>query len=322
MRHLDNDALATLVAVVDCGGFTAAAEKLGKTQAAVSVIIARLEQRIGKRLLDRSRRGVSLTDAGQILISYARRIRALEDEAISAVSGYIAEGRLRLGMPDDYLEVFGTPVIDRFVAANPNVQVEILGDFSYRLETMLESGEIDIAIITRAPAQTRGEFLRTEQQVWCAAAGADRPEQQEVLPLAVFPEGCRARPHILKALDQAGRPWRIVYTSTHLLGVQSMVAKGLAVTVLPTSVVLEALAPAGIGRRPAAAAGPGDRAPDGRDGAARRTQARQFPAQHHLGDGVSRLTARLAPRRRRHLQLASPPRHGQRRDTAGRRATA
>jgi DNA-binding transcriptional LysR family regulator len=237
MRHLDNDALATFVAVVDCGGFTAAAEKLGKTQAAVSVIIARLEQRIGKRLLDRSRRGVSLTDTGQILISYARRIRALEDEALSAVSGYIAEGRLRLGMPDDYLEVFGAPVIDRFVAANPKVQVEILGDFSYRLETMLESGEIDIAIITRAPAQTRGEFLRTEQQVWCAAAGSGRPERQEVLPLAVFPEGCRARPHILKALDQAGRAWRIVYTSTHLLGVQSMVAKGLAVTVLPTSVV-------------------------------------------------------------------------------------
>jgi DNA-binding transcriptional LysR family regulator len=128
-------------------------------------------------------------------------------------------------------------VIDRFVAANPKVQVEILGDFSYRLETMLESGEIDIAIITRAPAQNRGEFLRTEQQVWCAAAGADRPEQLEVLPLAVFPEGCRARPHILKALDQAGRAWRIVYTSTHLLGVQSMVAKGLAVTVLPSSVV-------------------------------------------------------------------------------------
>ncbi len=237
MRHLNSDALATFIAVVDFGGFTAAAETLGKTQATVSIIVARLEDRVGRRLLDRSRRGVSLTPAGEVLIGYARRIRALEDEALAAVGGDEADGRIRLGMPDDYLDVFGTPVMDRFLAAHPKVQVEILGQFSHQLETMLERGEIDIAIITRAPSQARGELLRYEQQVWCAAAGHRRPERQEVLPLALFPEGCRARPHILKALDRAGRPWRIVYTSTHLLGVQSAVASGQSVTVLPASVV-------------------------------------------------------------------------------------
>ena len=237
MRHLNSDALATFIAVVDCGGFTAAADRLGKTQAAVSIIVQRLEERVGKRLLDRSRRGVSLTGAGEILISYARRLRALEDEALAAVGGDAAEGRIRLGMPDDYLEVFGTPVMDRFATAHPKVQVEILGQFSHQLEIMLERGEIDLAIITRAPAEARGELLRFEQQVWCAAGGDRRPEQQPVLPLALFPEGCRARPHILKALDHAGRPWRIVYTSTHLLGVQSAVANGLSLTVLPASAV-------------------------------------------------------------------------------------
>src|SRR6266404_5625051 len=189
MRHLNSDALATFIAVVDCGGFTAAADALGKTQAAVSIIVQRLEERVGKRLLDRSRRGVSLTAAGEILISYARRLRALEDEA---------RGRIRLGMPDDYLEVFGAPVTDRFAAAHPKVQVEILGQFSHQLEAMMERGEIDLAIITRAPSQARGELLRCEPQVWCAAAGERRPERQAVLPLALFPEGCRARPHILK----------------------------------------------------------------------------------------------------------------------------
>jgi DNA-binding transcriptional LysR family regulator len=237
MRHLNSDALATFIAVVDCGGFTAAADSLGKTQAAVSIIVQRLEERVGKRLLDRSRRGVSLTGAGEILISYARRLRALEDEALAAVGGDAAEGRIRLGMPDDYLEVFGTPVMDRFAAAHPKVQVEILGQFSHQLEIMLERGEIDLAIITRGPGEARGELLRFEQQVWCAAGGDRRPEQQPVLPLALFPEGCRARPQILKALDRAGRPWRIVYTSTHLLGVQSAVANGLSLTVLPASVV-------------------------------------------------------------------------------------
>ena len=237
MRHLNSDALATFIAVVDCGGFTAAAEALGKTQAAVSIIVQRLEERVGKRLLDRSRRGVSLTAAGEILISYARRLRALEDEALDAVTDDAASGRIRLGMPDDYLEVFGAPVMDRFAAAHPKVQVEILGQFSHQLEAMVERGEIELAIITRAPSEARGELLRYEPQVWCAAAGDHRPERQAVLPLALFPEGCRARPHILKALDRARHPWRIVYTSSHLLGVQSAVARGQSVTVLPASVV-------------------------------------------------------------------------------------
>jgi len=78
MRHLNSDALATFIAVVDCGGFTAAADALGKTQAAVSIIVQRLEERVGKRLIDRLRRGVSLIVAGEILISYARRLRRLD----------------------------------------------------------------------------------------------------------------------------------------------------------------------------------------------------------------------------------------------------
>src|SRR5262249_33017585 len=85
MRHFDTDSLETLVTIIDRGGFTAAGDSLGKTQAAVSVIVSRMEQRIGKRLLERSRRGVSATPAGEILIGYARRILSLEDEALASI---------------------------------------------------------------------------------------------------------------------------------------------------------------------------------------------------------------------------------------------
>ena len=170
MRHLNSDALATFIAVVDCGGFTAAADALGKTQAAVSIIVQRLEERVGKRLLDRSRRGVSLTAAGEILISYARRLRALEDEALDAVSDDEASGRIRLGMPDDYLEVFGAPVTDRFAVAHPKVQVEILGQFSRQLEAMVERGgrpldDADGARDVLASLAVRSELLPRGQCV-------------------------------------------------------------------------------------------------------------------------------------------------------------
>src|SRR6476660_4356426 len=104
MRHLDNDSLETLVAIVDHGGFTAAGDHLGKTQAAVSVIVSRLETKVGKRLLDRSRKGVFPTTAGEALLGYARRILALEDEALASIIGDEAEGRVRLAVPDDFLD--------------------------------------------------------------------------------------------------------------------------------------------------------------------------------------------------------------------------
>ncbi len=237
MRHLDGDALATLVAVVDAGGFTAAAHRIGRTQAGVSNAIARLEDKLGKKLFDRSRRGLHLTETGEILIGFARRMIAIEDEALAALQPEALTGRVRVGMPDDYLGVFGTPLIERFSAQNPRIQVEILCYFSSELETRVDQGEIDIAIITRGNDPAKGEFLRHEPLVWCASQDG-RPELQKPLPLALFPEKfCRARPIILDALDRAGLSWRVAWTSSHLPSIQTAIGLGKAVTALPASVI-------------------------------------------------------------------------------------
>ncbi|MDQ0471087.1 LysR substrate-binding domain-containing protein [Labrys wisconsinensis] len=236
MRHFDTDSLETLVTIVDRGGFTAAGEALGKTQAAVSVIVSKLEARLGKRLLERSRRGVKPTVAGEALIGYARRILAMEDEALAAIMGDEAEGRVRLAVPDDFLDLMVAPLMGAFAKRFPRVQLEMRCDLSFRIEPMLERGEVDLAIITRDPARPVGEVLRHEPRVWCAARD-HRPELITPLPLAMFPEGCRCRPTALAALDAIGRPWRIAYTSSHLPGVYSAVNAGLAVTVLGISSV-------------------------------------------------------------------------------------
>lgn len=236
MRHLDTDCLAAFVAVIDYGGFTAAGERIGKTQAAVSLMLGRLEARVGRKLLERSRRGVTLTEHGERLIGYARRIQMLEDEALTALECGQEATRIRIGMPDDYLETLGCELMQAFTQRHPHLQVEIICDFSSRLEAMIAEGSIDIAIITRANAKLQGELLRCEPMLWCASP-EHFPEQQRTLPLSLFTDSCRARPQIIEALDRLGTPWRVVSSSSHLPGVMHAVRLGTAVTVLPASVV-------------------------------------------------------------------------------------
>lgn len=237
MRHLNPEAIATFVAVVDAGGFTGAGRRLGKSQAGVSVTIARFEAQLGCQLFDRSRRELALTTAGEMLLEYARRMVVLEDEALAAIDSRRREGGVTLGMPDDYIEVFGRPLVEHFSAPGTRFDVETRCDFSQSLEALVRSGEIDLAIITRAAGMETGELLRHEPLVWCGPE-TERVERSDPLPLALFPERyCRARPLILAALTAAGRPWRVSWTSSHLPSIQSALDAGTAVTALPASVI-------------------------------------------------------------------------------------
>ncbi|MER1968058.1 LysR substrate-binding domain-containing protein [Castellaniella sp. GW247-6E4] len=238
MRHLNSEMLATFVAVVDCGGFTAAADRIGKTQAAVSLIINRLERRLGRKLLERTRQGVVLSSQGEVLISFARRMLALESEMLCALNCGIDSTVVRIGMPDDYLDVLGSALLREFASRHPDVQVDILCDFSNRLETLLVQRSIDLAVITRQPGHDVGQFLTRERQLWCTVPN-HYPEADPVLPLALFADQCRARPRILAALDEARRAWRIVCSSSHLPGVQAAVRLNGALTVLPESIMPE-----------------------------------------------------------------------------------
>lgn len=235
-RHLDLDALATLAAVVDMGGFTAAAGRLGRTQSAVSAKIAALEAELGHRLIERGRAGAIATPAGTELLGYARRLLQIEDEARLALGGESLGGRVRLGIPDDYVEPFGSLLLRRFMTTHPKVQLDVRCEISQRLERDLAQGAIDVAVITRDPERPTGELLRYEPLVWCAPPD-HRPELVDPLPLAVFSEGCRFRNVVLGALETSGRPWRIAYVSSSLQGVLSAVSTGFALTCVAESSV-------------------------------------------------------------------------------------
>lgn len=239
MRHLETEMLAVLIAVADTRSFTAAAERLGKTQAAVSMCISRTEERLQKRIFDRTRQGAIPTAVGQNLIAYARRIVALEAEALSAVSDSLSEARVRVGMADDYLGLIGNLLLHKFAPRHRSIYIDLTCDFSTRLRMLVDQGQIDIALAVRqfdAPAQ--GEVLFSHRQVWCTGpSGA--PEAEEGLRLALFSDECSARPRIMAALERHGRPWRLVHSSSHLAGLLMAVASGRMLTVLPECAVPE-----------------------------------------------------------------------------------
>ena len=240
--HFDLAALGMLVAVAETGGFTAASARLGRTQSAISVRIQDLESQLGHKLLERSRRGVTPTDAGERLIAHARRLLAVEREALADLAGETPTGRLRIGVPDDYMDAYLRPLIARFAVEHPKVELEVHCDLSKRIEPAVAAGELDLAVITQDPGRPKGERLRRETLVWVAGRG-HRPELEETLPLGLFNEGCRARPRILAALEAAERPHRLVFSSSHMAGLLSAVEAGLCVTAITESAI-----PAGLRR--------------------------------------------------------------------------
>jgi DNA-binding transcriptional LysR family regulator len=240
MRHVDPFALEMLVTVADLGGFTAAADRLGRTQSAVSTRIADLEKDLGHRLLERGARGVTLTAAGEKLVGHARRWLRQERQMLDDVRGQTPLGRVRLGMPDDYIDVFLRPIVARFAREHPGVEIEVRCDLSKQIEADFNAGRYDLAVITRDHMKPTGELLRADPMVWVAARG-HRPEMEDPLPLALFSETCRMRPRVLGALDLAGRAHRVAYVSSHTTGVVSAVESGFCITALVDSTVPDSL---------------------------------------------------------------------------------
>src|SRR5690606_6626846 len=141
---------------------------------------------------------------------------------------------VRVGMPDDYIGLFGAAAMREFAMRNGRISIEVACEFSHEHEGLVARGDLDVAIVTRQENDKQGELIKRDRQIWCAAVNAF-PERDRELPLALVPEHCRARPRILQALDEAGRPWRVVWVSSHMQSVQSAVMSGFAVTALPQS---------------------------------------------------------------------------------------
>lgn len=229
--------LRSFVAVADTGSLTRAAERLMIAQPTISLQIRRLEEQLGRRLLDRSPRHLRLTAEGETLLSFARRILALSDEAVAQLTQPDVEGLVRLGTPEDFATTHLSGVLARFAQGHPRVALEVTTDLTLNLMERFQAGEFDVVLIKREPAgPVAGTRVWREALVW-AAARDDAFAGDAALPLVVSPHPCVYRKRAMQALDRAGRAWRVAYTSTSLAGAQAAVRAGLGVTVLPKDMV-------------------------------------------------------------------------------------
>jgi DNA-binding transcriptional LysR family regulator len=231
---LDIDQLQTFVSIVDTGSFTKAADRVYKTQSAVSMQMRRLEERIGKQLFAKDGRGVRLTIEGEKLLNYARRMIRLNNEAMAAFDDNRLEGTVRIGTPDDYADRYMPEIIGRFAKTHPNVELFIACEPSVTLIQKMSRGELDIALITHDPATAISTVVRTEPLCWVASANHPLRESAPV-PLAVGRMDCRWRQLACSALDAGNRDYQILFTSWSSTVVAAAVLAGMAVSVLPES---------------------------------------------------------------------------------------
>jgi len=228
---LDLDLLRGFVAVAERGGFTAAGEVLGLTQSAVSLKVKRLEDLLGKPVFQRLSRGIALTREGETLLAYARRMLALNDEAVRRMIAPPVAGRLRLGVADHFVPRNLAPMLAAFMRDYPELRLEVEVGRSHELRTAMQNGALDLVIGKRRDGETAGRLVFTEDIIWVAAPGFAPPPERP-LPLAMLPQGCMFRERALAALARDGRAFEIVYTSASLLGVAAAAQAGFAVTVL------------------------------------------------------------------------------------------
>lgn len=238
------DILRTLAAAQQLGGFNRAADQIGRSQSAVSQQIRRLEEQVGEPLFRKSGRGLVLTEAGDVMLAYARRILDLNDEALTAVRGVAIEGMVRFGLPSDFAETGLSTTLGRFKRAHPAVLIEAMVDRNAVLLDQLDKGQLDLALAFGGEARADAEHLATLPMTWIGPASGERPSAMgEPLSLVMYGPPCFFRQAAIDALDRAGRPWRTAFTSTSLHGLWAAVDAGLGITLrtaagLPRSLVV------------------------------------------------------------------------------------
>ncbi|GLQ51601.1 LysR substrate-binding domain-containing protein [Dyella flava] len=233
--NLDLDVMRSFATGIELGSFAKAADRLGRSTSAVSAQLKKLEDQAGTPLLRKSGRGMVLTEAGEVMLGYARRLLELNDEAVSAVRGVELQGRVRLGLQEDFGENLLPEVLGRFKRAHPRLRVEVQLARSATLLQSLQAGRLDLALAWEMGLTTPyAEHVHTLPMRWIVADGQPASvihEAGEPVPLVVLDAPCIMRTAATQALDHAGVAWRIAFTSPSLAGTWAAVKAGLGVSV-------------------------------------------------------------------------------------------
>jgi DNA-binding transcriptional LysR family regulator len=235
---LDLELLRSFVSVVDTGGFTRAGERVHRTQSTVSQQIRRLEEVVGYPLLHRNGKQATPTEQGERLLSYARRILSLEQEARHVLAQPAGDGIIRLGVPEDFAAYRLTELLSNFTRSRPGLRLDVRCGLSVAMRRSLERGELDLALYKRDAGERGGIAAWPERLHWVTSRKHPIAFDRDPLPLAMSEQGCLYRNRMVHAMESAARAWHMAYTSPSLPGIQAAVSAGLGVSILPEIAIL------------------------------------------------------------------------------------
>ncbi|MFJ2900892.1 LysR substrate-binding domain-containing protein [Streptomyces sp. NPDC087212] len=224
----DPSHLRTFLAVSQTLSFTRAARRLGLRQSTVSQHVRRLEDATGRQLFSRDTHSVELTEDGEAMLAFARRILEVHEQATAFFTGTRLRGRLRFGASEDFVLTRLPEILEGFRNDHPEVDLELTVELSGTLHEQLAAGKLDLVLAKRRPEDPRGELVRHDELVWIGAERL-RLDPERPLPLIVYPPPGISRALALEALERQGRAWRITCTSGSLNGLIAAARAGLGV---------------------------------------------------------------------------------------------
>jgi DNA-binding transcriptional LysR family regulator len=236
LPNLDMDALRMLVAILQLGSLGRAAERAGRSQSAASQQIKKLESQLGQPLFRKQGRRMVLTEIGELVHSYARRILELNDEAARSVAGISVEGVVRFGLPGDFAETWLPEALGQFKKAHPGVRVDVEVDRNGVLLERLDRGEFDLVLAMGYGSRLDARRLATLPMTWIGPVGTDAVlKPGTALDLALYNSPCFFRRAGIEALDKVSIPWRLAYATGSLRSLWAGVAAGLGITLRTTA---------------------------------------------------------------------------------------
>lgn len=238
-RNLDLASLRSFVTVADVGGVTRAAGYLNLTQSAVSMQIKRLEEALGMTLFLRAARKLALSPEGEQLLSYGRRMLALNDEALSQLAATCCQGEIRLGVPHDVVYPAIPGILRRMAQTYPRVRINLVSSFTILMKQDFARGAFDVMLTTEDTPDPGAEVLSTRQLVWVGAPDGNAWQRR---PLRLgFKDTCIFRPRAQAALEEAGIAWEMATGGESEQAVEATVAADLAVSVRLASSIPEGM---------------------------------------------------------------------------------
>ena len=236
--RLDSDLLRTFVAVAETGNITRAAEQVHRTQSAVSMQIKRLEEQVVGPLFARGSRGVEITRRGDQLLSNARRIVSLMDETVAMLDAPALDGKVRIGIPEEYGQRVLSRALGAFSKRQPNVEVTVRYGFSADHFAKVRNGELNLAVIFEWQDFSEGEVLMTDPTVW-VTSDLHRMHEERPLPIALYGSSGWCRNFAIRSLEQRGIDYRVAYVSDTNGGLKLAVTSGLAIAPISRSNIPE-----------------------------------------------------------------------------------